>query len=244
MALRRGRAKHMRNYGWGSAVVVMGLILAAAAVPANAGGYLLSIEGNGSLYPDGNGALPQWGVAPGATFQVDAVLTGDILGLTSHDAAIFDVSFTGPRNLTYNKYLWNPIAYNTGGADDYSIPEVDPITGLFPAGVKPIIDNDLYVPPGSNPPVRADVHFEAVTRPGQTFGSGTIVTLTLKMPADAQIGEKFLIEPFPDAFLLGFNTVPTDVGSSLGVIVVPEPTTLILLGLGGMAAIRRRLQGV
>ncbi len=228
----------MRKYGWGSAVVV--LFLASGAVPANAGGYIVSIEGNGSLYPDGNGALPQWGVAPGATFQVDVVLTGDALGLTIHDAAIFNVGFTGPRNLTYNSYLWDPIAYATGGADDFSIPEVDPGTGLFPAGVKPIIDNDLYIPDGPNPPVRADVHFEAITRPGQTFGAGTIVTLTLKMPGDAQIGEKYVIAPFPDAFTLNFNTIPTEMGSSLGVIVVPEPTTLILLGLGGLAAIRRR----
>jgi len=171
---------------------------------------------------------------------VAAVLNGDLLGLAQHNSATFDVGFTGPRSLIDNKYLWDSFAYNTGNNaayEDFSVPLGAADTGIL-AG-KPLITPGLYSAPGF--PTRADVHFEALTKAGKTFTSGTLVTLTLTMPSDAQIGEKFLIQPFPIAFVLGFDTVPTDTGSSLGVVVViPEPATIILVGLGGMAAIRRR----
>lgn len=224
----------MRKYGWKVALVLMALTLAVSTIPANAGGYVLSIVGVGPDLAPGS----QFGVLPGQSFDVAAVLTGD--AFVMHDSAIFDVGFTGPRDLIYNTYLWYPVAYATGGDDDFSIPEVDPATGLIAAGLKPLITNDLY--PAT--PARTDVHFEALARPGQTFTVGTLVTFTLKMPADAQIGEKYLIQPYPVAFVLGFDTMPTDIGSSLGVVVVPEPATLILLVLGGLAAFHRRVHCV
>lgn len=225
----------MRSHGWRGTLALAYLTITATTVPALGGGYVLSVEGIGSDLDPG----PQFGVLPGQQFDVAAILSGDVFA--SHDSAIFDVGVQGPRSLIYNTYLWDPVAFATGGDDDFSIPEVDPGTGLFPSGLKPLIDNNLYVPVGPNPPVRADVHFEALARPGETFTVGTLVTLTLKMPADAQVGEKFIIEPFPGAFVLGFDTIPTEKGASLGVVVVPEPTTLILMGLGGLAAARRRL---
>lgn len=230
----------MGKHGLRIAIVLIGLTLVAAVAPVQAGGYSLSIAGNGSAFPDLDpGAL--WGVLPGGTFQVDAVLSDAGLPVPPnpaalHDRARFDVGVTGPRFLIDNAYLWDAL-YASGGPNDFSVPKVDPGTLLFPAGVKPLITNNLY--PAT--PTRADMHFEnTVTVPGQKFGVGTLVTLTLKVPGDAVPGEQFLIAPFPSLFVNGSSFIPSSAGSSLGVVVVPEPATLVLLGLGGLAAIRRR----
>lgn len=230
----------MKKFGWGRASVVLGLTLAATALPANAGGYILSMAGNGSTFPDLS-AGPNWGVQPGGTFQVDAVLTDRGLGPPTpaavHDSAIFNVNFTGPRSLLYNRYLWHVVAYQTGSVDDFSIPKGALDTGILP--VETPIVNGTYAPT----PAVADVHFEAITRGGQTFGVGTLVTLTLKAPDNATPGELYTIGPAADEFALLGNVVPVLNGSSLGVVIVPEPATLVLFGLGGLAAFRRRLLG-
>jgi len=207
--------------------------LAATALPADAD-YVLSIAGVGTTFADRDPDPAKWGVRAGDEFQIAAVLSGS----GPHDSAIFDVGVTGPRSLIDNKYLWGT-NYTSGSLNDFSVPKVDIATGLFPAGLKPVINNALY----AFTPSRADMHFENLTNDGTTFGAGTLVTMNLKVPADAVLGEQFVIAPFFDTFALGFDGVPTTNGSSLTVKVVPEPATLVLLGLGGMAAVRRRLLG-
>ncbi len=222
----------MKKFGWGQALVILGLTWAVTAVPASAA-YVLSIVGNGATFPDANGGQDGWGVLPGGTFQVNAVLTGT----GPIDSAIFNVRFSEQNSLIYNSYLWEPVGWASGGADDFSVPEVDAVTGRFPADLKPLINNGTY-------PFTAsinDVHFEAITRAGQTFTNGTLVTLTLKVPDTAVAGGgPITISPFADEFALFGEVVPTSNGSSLGVVIVPEPATLVLLGLGGFAALRRR----
>jgi len=203
------------NAWTGALRFVVALLLVCGAHPANAGGYILSINGPGT-------------VEPGEQFQISAVLGG--AGVK--DSLIFDVGFTGPRSIIYNGYLLDPVAYQTGGPNDFSIPKGALDTGILTP--PRLITNNLYLTSS----LRADVHFEAITRDGMDFGLGTLVTLDLTMPIDAQPGEEFTIQGFPGTFCIGCET-DWDVGPPLHITVVPEPTTLVLLAFGFCMAIRR-----
>jgi len=223
----------MRKFGWERMMVVLGLTWAASAVQVDAS-YVLSIVGNGTTYADANGAAPGWGVQPGGTFQVDAVMTGS----GPIDSAIFNVNVTGSGSPNYISYQWENTAFQTGSNNDFSVPKGALDTGVV-AG-SPAITNALY----AFTPAISDVHFEAITRDGQTFSNGTIVTLTLKVPDTVTAASgPYTISPVADEFALFGEVVPTTNGSSLSVVVVPEPATLVLLGLGGLAAVRRRFIG-
>jgi hypothetical protein len=220
--MTKERAEKMRKFGWGGTLVVMGLALAAAAVPADAGGYVLSLNGPAT-------------VDRGEQFHVDAVLSGPPI----IDSMIMTIGVAGPRSLIYNGYqLGGNVQFQTGGPDDFSRPKGATDTGLL--ALNPLLTNDLY----PLTPSRADAYFDATTRPGSTFNQGTIVSMTLTMPTDAVLNETFDFTVFHDT--LGFEGATffePIVGGPLRVMVVPEPVTLALLGLGGIFAARRRLLG-
>jgi len=203
------------------ALSMIGLVSVVTVAPANAG-YVLSITGP-----------PEQNVQSGRQFQLSAVLTSD--ANDRHDSMIFDVRFSGPVDLVYRRYFLDPVAYQTGGADDFSVPEWDPNIDYYPT----------YTICASRPCVSdyTQIHFEAVTRPGQTFGSGTLVTMSFKVPVGTPElwSEPYTVEVIPDTFARGFEVVETVSGGPfLFFVDVPEPGTLALLVLGGVWMARQR----
>jgi PEP-CTERM motif len=223
------RAEKMRKFGWEGTLFVVGSALAAASMPASAA-YVVSVS------------APDTTIEPGQQFTVNAVLTGP----HTIDSFVLLMDVTGPKSLAYNAYqLAGNGPFQTGGPDDFSGPKGAPDTGLLDglSGrlLNPLITNALY----PQTPTRADVKFDATTRPGSTFTQGTIVTMTLTMPTNAVPNQdSFNILAVPDTFAFqGTDFFDATAGPALHITVVPEPATLVLLGLGGLAAARRRFLG-
>ena len=215
----------MRKFGWGGTLVLMGLAVDAVAVPANAG-FVLSLSGPST-------------VTPGQSFEVSANMTASNGAADMFDIFAATVAVSGPRPLSYTGYVFNPAEIATGGAEDNSHPKGAAGTGnLGPVDST----NGLY----AVTPAIADVQLEGLTLSNPDgssnpfVGSGNFATLRLQMPSGAQPGEVYNLTPGVEFFNLGFDEVSVQPGSGLRVSVVPEPATLLLLGLGGLAIVRRR----
>ncbi len=82
------------------------------------------------------------------------------------------------------------------------------------------------------------LHFEGLAdNAGDVFGDGALVTLNLTAGTDAGTTT---IDALPDFLAAGFFTFDSVAGQQFTVNVTPEPATLMLLGIGGVAALRRR----
>lgn len=229
--LTKERAEKMRKFGWGGTLFLMGLAVAAAAVPANAG-FVLSLSS----------AASATGVNPGESFVVSADMTGlpeDMFDVHNWTVSVGEKNLgenNGERALIYNGYVYNAAEFSL--TDDNSSPKM-PFTGL-------LINNGLFAATSTI----ADVKFEGLTlaNPDGTsnpfIGSGNMLTMQLQMPGNAQIGETYDLVAAPrGVFNLGFDDVVVGASNTLRINVTPEPATLVLLGLGGVAAVRRRFLG-
>lgn len=160
------------------------------------------------------------GQDPGGSFTLDFILAADDPNDPNDwsTSAIFEVAFS-KDGLQYNSYSWwSP--YSTGGIDDWSDPSVR--TGLLNT-------NDL---------LSGNIYFENYVDSGE-FRTGLILSLTLTIPSDFPLGDVF-ISAVPDTFEGDLAVpIPTRQGRDF-LLQVPEPATISLLILGGLAMIRRR----
>jgi hypothetical protein len=202
------------------------LVVGGMGVSADAG-YVLSLSGPATAMP-------------GENIIVTATLVSD--AEDQHVSSIWDAVVDGPRPLVYNGYLLGGnVLYDTGSPDDFSVPKARPENISTPEVELGTFLAPVDIVPSLAPQPGANAHLEAITRSGMTFGSGTLATLNLTVPAGAQLGELFTITPVPDTFgTADFGTIDTTSGGPYRFTVVPEPVTLALLALGGLFSARRR----
>jgi len=181
---------------------------------ANAG-YLVSVV-------DANTGLAQAELDPGALLSLGVVLSDNSDGSgATHDGADFVVNFSR-SGLILNSYTWAAPPFVTGGLNDFSQPK----------------NNVLPMP-------ISGITFSANTDvTGTTFPTGTVVTMNLAIPGDwLPFSESVEVSVADGAAFNDFtNFVFPNVvsGSPFTLRIVPEPATLALLGIGGIAALRRR----
>ena len=149
-------------------------------------------------------------VAQGGSITLELDLTTD--GSDTNTSAIFEVGFS-KNGLTYSDYDWQS-PYVTGSGDDWSDPPGGAITGnLYFENFLP--DPDVW-----------------------SATSATLLTLTLGVPGGFELGD-VIITTIPDTFDDGTRSIPTT-GGAFTLTVIPEPASMVLMALGGLALIRRR----
>ena len=168
------------------------------------------------------------------TFDLDIVL--DSNASDEHISAILQVVFSAP-GLSYQSYEWHA-PYTNQTDDDDSTP--------FWTAVPTLLTADSF---SGGEPDAVDLELSNATDGGggspPTFGTGTLVTLTLLVPADYAGPEAVTISAEPDEFFAGVQGgslvyVDADSGPSFELTIIPEPASIGLLIAGGLLALRRR----
>ncbi|MCK4660068.1 MAG: PEP-CTERM sorting domain-containing protein [Phycisphaerae bacterium] len=196
-----------------SLMCVFSLVLSVSAQA----GYILEPSSSGASLAT---------VAWGDSFTLDFVLASDAGDV--HDSAIFQVLFTEP-GLMYESYDWSD-PYTDGPPYDDSTPDL--------SGLPLAIDEDTLAGP-AYPSGVVDVELSNVLI-GSTFAEGTLVSLDLTVPDDYGFVGSVYIFALPDTFAHGFDEIPITGGQGFELIVIPEPSTLAVMGMVMFGLLRRR----
>ena len=198
-------------------LVAVAVSVLALAAPAG-GGYIITPV---------SGGLGSATVNPGDAIDLDIHLTSD--AADEHTSAIFSLVFSKP-GLVYEGYAWTA-PYSNGTDDDDS----KPLAGILPQ----TLDSDTLTGLGY-PADTVDVELSNATNGGTVppagFGTGTVATVTLRVPADySPVPDTITIGVDPDTLADGFNTVDTTPGPAFELTILPEPASIALLAVGGLA---------
>ncbi len=180
----------------------------------------VEVEGPGSVIKN-----------PGDTFVIDFfVISTDANDLTNDTTSvIFDVGFT-QDDLLYEGYEWKS-PYDTEGAYDWSQPSSNDENW---ASGTPI---PAWTPSTTQDPAIPSVHFENFLDSGY-FTEGALLSLTVTIPPDAT-WNSVQIFPLTDTFMGDAGEVATRNGNP-AIVYLPEPASMSLLAIGGLAMLRRR----
>ena len=209
-----------KTVGAGRLAVLVGVCVGLTSSGVHAD-YLMTLQDQAT-------GLTSADVPQGGTITLDLMLASED-PTDMHDGCALLISFD-QAGLDFNSWDWNAIAYATGSPDDFTRMALDPapsggaLLGSLPA---PLTDYGIL--------------FGANTRIGELFGTGTVVSFELGVPSDFGLGST-MIDVVYD-FFSGWPWPPYLYGTSTGPFalnVTPEPATLMLLGFGGLAAMRRR----
>jgi hypothetical protein len=181
---------------------------------ANAG-YMVSVVETGT-------GLQQAELLPGDSLSLDVLLDGvsDGSGQT-HDSVDMVVDFS-KAGLILDSYSWTEPPFVTGGLNDFSNPDNSAL---------PMAISSLTLSGNTD-------------QAGDVFGTGVLATLNLTIPGDwMPTPDSVEVSVADGASLNDFTNFlfpNVSVGSPFTLRIVPEPATLALLGIGGIAVLRRR----
>ena len=158
------------------------------------------------------------------TFTLDFLLSSDAANEST--TATFEVIFS-KSGLELKSYAWTS-PYYTGGSNDASTPDI----GSLSATLSATTYGDASA---------VDIELSNALDTGK-FGVGTLLSMEIIVPSDFPEGDVTIgVGDSPEFFNAdAFGLVPASPGTDFTLTVTPEPTTLSLLALGGLAMIRRR----
>ncbi len=164
-------------------------------------------------------------ILPGSMHHLNVVLSGN----SEHIANDFTIVVSRP-GLELTDFFWGD-PYVTDGGDDVSVPQVTDLPTVLTA--------DTYADTAA-----VDAKFSNFLGAG-SFGEGTVLSFDLFVPNnvpfglfEVSVGASFLsTAPY---FLDGFNDVTIDAINGFVFQIVPEPVSITLFAITGVAVLIQR----